>query len=53
MVAQIDEQQLPMIALAVHPARQAHGLAGFGAAQGVASMRAIGVHEKFPAAKSE
>ena len=33
MIAQIDEQQIAMIALAVDPARQADGLADMGGAK--------------------
>ncbi|BDG73804.1 hypothetical protein Rmf_37330 [Roseomonas fluvialis] len=33
-----------MVALAVHPARDAHGLAGIGGAERGAGMGAIGVH---------
>ncbi len=42
VVAQIDEQQLAVIALTVHPARQAHGLAlvrGAKLAAGVGAIR--------------
>ena len=41
---QSEAQELPVIALAVDPARQAGGLADIGAAQGGAGMRAIGGH---------
>ena len=44
MVAQIDEQQLPVITLAVHPAGQAHRLADMGGAQLAAVVGAIGMH---------
>ena len=44
MVAQIDEQQPAMVALAVHPARQAHSLADMLGAKLAAMMGAIGVH---------
>ena len=44
MVAQIDEQQVAVIALAVHPAGQADFCAGIGEAQSAASVRAIGMH---------
>ena len=33
MVAQIDEQQIAVVALAVDPAGEAHGLAGIGEAE--------------------
>ena len=41
MVAQVDEQQPAMVAHAMHPARQAHGLADILFAQRAASMGAI------------
>ena len=44
VVAQIDEQQLPVIALAVHPAGQAHRLADLVGAQLAAVVGAIGMH---------
>ena len=44
MVAEIDEQQPAMIAQAMHPARQSHGLADILFAQRAASMGAIVVH---------
>ena len=44
MVAQIDEQQLAVIALAVYPAGQPRGLPRIGEAQRAAGMAAIGVH---------
>ncbi len=44
MVAQIDEQQLPMVALAVNPARQADRLPGVVLTKLAAGVRAIGVH---------
>ncbi len=44
MVAQIEEQQVPMVTLAMDPARQADGLSDMAAAQRAAGMRAIGMH---------
>ena len=44
MVAEIDEQQPAVIAHAMHPARQPHGLADILFAQRAASMGAIVVH---------
>ena len=44
MVAQVDEQHAAMVALAMHPAGQAHGRADIGFTKGAASMGAIGVH---------
>ena len=44
MIAQIDEQQLAVVALAVDPARQADGFANIGGAQRGAIMGAVGVH---------
>ena len=44
MVAQIDEQQSAMVALAMHPAGQARGLAGIGGTERPTSMSTIGVH---------
>ena len=44
MVAQVDEQQMAVIALAVDPARQADGLADIARAQLGAAVGAIGVH---------
>ena len=46
MVAQIDEDQPAMVAAAIDPARQPHGLADIGFAQLAAGMGAIGVHGK-------
>ena len=45
MVAQIDEQQLAVVALAVHPARQPGRGAGIRQAERAAGMGAIGVHQ--------
>ena len=44
MVAQVDEDQPAMVAAAIDPARQAHGLADIGFAELAAGMGAIGVH---------
>ena len=44
MVAQIDEQQPAMVALAVDPARQPHRVPDVGGAQLGAAMSAVGVH---------
>jgi hypothetical protein len=44
MVAQIDEQQLPVIALAVDPAREPDGRAGIVQPQLAAIMRSVSVH---------
>ncbi|MCY1535288.1 hypothetical protein D9M68_706850 [compost metagenome] len=41
MVAQVDKQQAAMVADAMHPAAQAHGLAGFLGSEGPAGMRAV------------
>jgi hypothetical protein len=48
MVAQINEQQLAVIALSVHPARQPGGNAGLAKAERATVMGAIGVHQKHP-----
>ena len=45
MIAQIDEQQPAMVALAVHPAGKPDGLARIGGTKGAAGMGAVGVHE--------
>ena len=44
MVAQIDEENAAMIALAMHPAGQAHIRADIGFTKGAAIVGAIGVH---------
>jgi hypothetical protein len=44
MVAQVDEQDSAMVALAVNPAGQADGRADIGGAQLGAMVRAVGVH---------
>ena len=44
MIAQVDEDQVAMIALAVHPSGHAHLIADFGRGKSAASMSAIGVH---------
>ena len=46
MIAQIDEQHAAMIALVVHPTRQANGVANIILGQLGAGMGTIGVHEK-------
>jgi hypothetical protein len=45
MVAQIDKEELPVVALAMHPAGQPRRLAGIGQAQGSASVGSVGVHQ--------
>ncbi len=45
MVAQIDKQQIAMIALAMNPARQADGFANITLAQISASMGAVAMHD--------
>jgi hypothetical protein len=53
MVAQIDEQEIAVVALAVDPAGKADGLADMVAAQLAARVGTIGVHESgFPEAIS-
>ena len=44
VVAQVDEQQAAMVAHAVHPARQADGLADVGLAQVRAGVAAVAMH---------
>jgi len=44
MVAQIDEEQLPVVALAMDPAREPDGRAGIGEAELAARMGSVGVH---------
>jgi hypothetical protein len=46
MVAQVDEEQAAMVALAVHPAGEARGLAGIIGAQGATVMGPVGVHRE-------
>jgi hypothetical protein len=46
MVAQVDKQELAVVALAMHPARQPRALPGIAKAQRAASMGAIGVHRR-------
>jgi hypothetical protein len=46
MVAQINEQQAAVVALAVNPAGQAGLRTGVGSAQGATGMRTINVHVK-------
>ena len=48
MVAQVDEQQLAMIALLVDPSGQTDFGAHVGFAQGAAVMGTIGVHKVSP-----
>ena len=48
IVAKVDEQEPAMVALAVHPARKTHGLAGVIRPQLAASMGAIDVHCRAP-----
>jgi hypothetical protein len=43
VVAQVDEDQAAVVALAMDPARQAHRGAGVGGAEGAAGVGAIGV----------
>ena len=44
VVAQVDEQQAAVVALAVHPARQPDIGAGIRRPKGTAGVGAIGVH---------
>jgi hypothetical protein len=44
MVAQVDEQNAAMVALAVNPARQADGRADVGSAECIAGVGTVGVH---------
>src|SRR6185437_6438665 len=44
MVAQIDEEQLPMVALAMDPAGEPDGGAGVAEAELAASMGSVSVH---------
>jgi hypothetical protein len=44
MIAQINEQQAAMVALAVHPARKPRGGAGIGSAERAAMMGTVGMH---------
>ena len=44
MVAQIDEEQMPVVALSVHPARKADRLTDVAGAQLGAIVGTIGVH---------
>ena len=44
MIAQVNEQQMAVVALAVDPAREADGFTDIGDAQLGAAMGAIGVH---------
>ncbi len=49
VVAQIDEQELAVVALPVHPAREAGGDPGVRKAQRAAGVGTIGVHQRHPA----
>ena len=51
MVAQVDEQQTAMVALAMHPAGQASRRPGVGGTQRAAGMGAVGVHGAGPVCK--
>ena len=44
VVAQVDENETAVVALAMDPAREADGLTGVGGPKGAAGMTAIGVH---------
>src|SRR5438270_3981563 len=46
MIAQIDEQQLTVVALAMHPARKPDGFADIVEAQRSAAVGTIGVHQE-------
>ncbi len=48
MVAQVDEQDAPVVADPVHPAGKADGLAHMGGVEVGAGMAAIGVHGSSP-----
>ena len=48
MVAQVDEDQVAMIALAMDPAGEPDLLADIGQSERAASVRAVGVHGEFP-----
>jgi hypothetical protein len=45
MIAQIDKEELPMIALAMHPPGQPRRLPRIDQAEGSASMGSVGVHQ--------
>ena len=47
VVAQVDEQQVPVVALAMDPAGQANGLADVGFAQLATGMGAVRMHEGY------
>jgi hypothetical protein len=51
MVAQVDEDQPPVVAFPVDPAGEADGLTRVGGAQGAAGMAAIGVHVRVAKAR--
>src|SRR5437764_15331499 len=53
MVTQIDKQELPVIALPMHPARQPRGLSRIAQAQRAAGMGAISVHQNGSGAGGE
>jgi hypothetical protein len=53
MVAKVDEQQMAVIALAMHPPRKANRLADIVEAQLRAVVGAIGVHDEFGSARAE
>src|SRR5436305_2959963 len=53
MVTQIDKQELPVIALPMHPARQPRGLSRIAEAQRAAGMGAISVHQNGSGAGGE
>jgi hypothetical protein len=44
MIAKVDEDEVAMIAFAMHPARYTDGFADMGGAEFGANMSAIGVH---------
>jgi hypothetical protein len=44
MVAQVDEQQVAMVALSVHPAREFNSLADIGFGKLRAGVCSVGVH---------
>jgi hypothetical protein len=46
MITQVDEEQVAVIALAMHPSREPDGLADVAGAQGCAGMGTIGVHDQ-------
>lgn len=50
MVAQVDEEELAVITLAMHPPRQLDGQADVACAQRAAIVGTIGMHEASPKA---